>query len=66
MKLAIIISICLFAALNVITSKRWSATEMKENYIDGQCIVGKIAANIFYFPAWVLKGLKFVIDFLVK
>jgi hypothetical protein len=66
MKILIIALICLYAAFNFVTAKLMNAKEMKEDFIDGQCIVGKIAANIFYLPAWVLKGLKFTIDILVK
>lgn len=66
MKIMIIVVICLYAAFNFVTAKMMNASEMKEHFIDGQCVVGKIAANVFYIPAWVLKGLKFVIDILVK
>lgn len=43
-----------------------TAKEMKTRFIDGQCIVGKIAANAFYNIAWLLKGLKFIIINTVK
>lgn len=43
-----------------------TAKEMKTRFIDGQCIVGKIAANAFYGIAWLLKGLKFIIINTVK
>jgi len=66
MKIMIIVVICLYVAFNFVTAKMMNASEMKEHFIDGQCVVGKIAANVFYIPAWVLKGLKFVIDILVK
>lgn len=66
MKILIIALICLYAAFNLVTAKLKSAKEMKKEFVDGQCIVGKIAANIFYIPAWVLKGLKIAIDVLVK
>lgn len=66
MKILIIALICLYAAFNFVTAKLMNAKEMKKEFIDGQCIVGKIAANIFYIPAWVLKGLKIAIDVLVK
>ena len=66
MKILIIAVICLYAAINIVTAKVKSAKEMKEEYIDGQCLVGKIAANIFYAPAWLLKALKVIIWFMVK
>lgn len=52
--------ICLYVAFNIVTSMLMGAKEMKVKFIDGQCVVGKIAANIFYAPAWLLKGLKFI------
>jgi hypothetical protein len=66
MKIFIIVIICLYVAFDVVTAKMMSAKEMKEHFIDNQCIVGKIAANIFYAPAWFLKGLKFIINIAVK
>lgn len=42
------------------TAKLIGTEEMKQRFIVGQCIVGKIAANIFYSPAWLLKGVKFL------
>lgn len=66
MKFFIIAVICLYAAINIVTAKVMSAAEMKEEYINGQCLVGKIAANIFYAPAWLLKALKVIIWFMVK
>ena len=66
MKIFIIAVICLYAAINIVTAKVKNAKEMKEEYIDGQCLVGKIAANIFYAPAWLLKTLKVIILFMVK
>ncbi len=66
MKILIIAIICLYAAINLVTTKTMSVKEMKEKYIDNQCTVGKIAANIFYFPAWFMKAAKIIIWFLVK
>lgn len=48
----LIIIICLYLAFNIVTSKMLTAKEMKTRFIDGQCIVGKIAANAFI----VLRG----------
>lgn len=65
-KILLIIAGILYGALNVVTSKLLSAKEMKESYINGQCVVGKICANIFYAPAWFLKGLRCIVLALVK
>lgn len=60
MKIFLIALACLYVAFNCVTAKLIGAEEMKQRFIDGQCVVGKIAANIFYSPAWLLKGVKFL------
>lgn len=40
--------------------------EMQTKFVDGQNVVGKIATNIFYAPAWFLKLLKITIIKTVK
>lgn len=52
--------------INLITAKRFNVWEMKSNYIEGQCLVGKICANIFYAPAWALKGVRYIVLVAVK
>lgn len=66
MKILIIALICLYVAFNCVTAKLIGAKEMKHRFIDGQCIVGKITANLFYLPAWLLKGVKFLAVKLIK
>lgn len=53
--------ICVYLAFNFITAKVMSASRMRKEFIDGQCLIGKICANIFYAPAWMLKGLRFIV-----
>lgn len=48
-------------AFNVLTANIMSAKHMKQEFVDGQCLVGKVCANIFYAPAWLLKGIKAVV-----
>lgn len=66
MKIAIITLACLYLAFNVVTSKFLDRHEMKRRYVDGQCVVGKIAVNTFYAPAWLLKGIRIIVNLLVK
>mgnify|MGYP004459025355 CR=1 FL=1 len=66
MKALLIIIVVLYTAFNLITAKLYSAREMKHDFIDGQCVVGKVFANIFYLPAWVLKGLRFIVVAVIK
>ena len=40
--------------------------EMANKFIKGQNVVGRIATNIFYAPAWLLKGIKYLAVNLIK
>lgn len=60
-KILEIVLVCVYLAFNILTAKLMSAKCMKHSFIDGQCMVGKICANIFYAPAWLLKGIKAVV-----
>ena len=35
-----------------------SAAEMRDEFVTGQCNVGRIFANVFYSLAWLLKVVK--------
>ena len=65
-KIILIILTCIYAAFNFLTAKLMNAKEMKHEFVDGQCVVGRVFANIFYLPAWVLKAIRFVVVSLVK
>lgn len=65
-KIILIILACIYVAFNFLTAKLMNAKEMKHEFVDGQCVVGRVFANIFYLPAWVLKALRFVVVSLVK
>ena len=49
-------------ACNVTIITECTVSEMKEDFIDDQCLLGKIFANIFYAPAWLFKGIKFLVN----
>ena len=55
-----------YIVFNCIVSKRMSAKEMAGKFIASQNVVGRIATNIFYSPAWLLKGIKFLAVNLIK
>lgn len=55
-----------YIAINLVVAKKMTAKDMYEDFIDGQCTVGMICANIFYAPAWLLKGIKFVVLTTIK
>lgn len=66
MNILIIVVLCVYLAINIVTSKMLTVKEMQHKFVDGQCIVGKIATNAFYSIAWLLKGLRFIIINTVK
>lgn len=66
MNILIFAILCFYIAFNIVTSKLLTAKEMKSRFIDGQCIVGRIAANTFYGFAWLLKGVRYIIIKTVK
>ena len=39
---------------------------MYAEFVDGQCVIGKYCANIFYLPAWILKFLRIMIIKIIK
>lgn len=51
---------------NIYTTRVMSAKEMRDEFVRGQCFVGKVFANIFYAPAWFFKGLRFVVVATIK
>lgn len=55
-----------YIIFNFVVSSKLGVKDMKMKFIDGQNVVGKIATNIFYAPAWILKGLKFLAVNLIK
>lgn len=57
-KVFIAIAVIAYIIINCITSRLYSAKEMRREFICDQCLVGMICANIFYAPAWFLKGLR--------
>lgn len=65
-KVFIVLAIWIVFLINLETAFHFSAREMKNKFIDGQCMVGKICANLFYMPAWFLKGIRFIVVSLVK
>lgn len=65
-KVIIIVLAAVYIVFNCIISKRMTANEMAGKFIVGQNVVGKITTNIFYSPAWLLKGIKFLAVNLIK
>lgn len=55
-----------YVIVNLVMSKLYSAKEMKAMLITGQNLVGMVFSNLFYAPAWFLKGLRRVITATVR
>ena len=60
------VAMLFWVVCNIITAKKFSAEEMRKIFICGQCLVGKICANIFYSLAWLLKLIRVAVITLVK
>ena len=65
-KTLVVVAVIVYIFVNAATSRMISAQEMHRHFIHGQCMVGKICANIFYGPAWILKGIKFAVNATIK
>lgn len=65
-KICVIAAVIFYGICNLVMAYRNTAHEMYDEIINGQCVVGMICANIFYLPAWVLKGLRITVLALVK
>lgn len=50
--------ITLWITCNVAVASTMSSKEIREDFIEGQNFVGKALANIFYFPAWIIKRIS--------
>ena len=61
LKIISIIALSLWVISNLYVAVTETAEEMREDFVENQCLVGKVCANIFYAPAWVLKVLKSII-----
>lgn len=55
-----------YIIFNFVVSSKLGVKDMKMKFIDGQNVVGKIATNIFYAPAWLLKVVKMLAVNLIK
>lgn len=61
-----VIALIAYVLVNLIMSKLHSAKEMKAILITGQNLVGMVFSNLFYAPAWLLKGLRRAITATVR
>ena len=57
--------LCIYLVFNFLTAMMYTVEEMLKHFVVGQCKVGMVFANIFYAPAWFLKGLRFAIIHIV-
>ena len=57
--LYVLLSIIGLCNLIVVFTTPWQ--NMKENLWENQTLIGKIAVNFFYIPAWIIKGLFYAL-----
>jgi hypothetical protein len=50
--------ITFWAISNIAVASTMTKAEMYEDFVTGQNKVGKILANTFYFPAWIIKKIS--------
>lgn len=65
-KIVLIVIAFIYMVFNFVTAKLMNSKEMKQEFVDGQCAVGRIFANVFYAPAWVLKAIRFIVIATIK
>lgn len=65
-KIILIVIAFIYVVFNFITAKLMNAKEMKHEFVDGQCTVGRVFSNIFYAPAWFLKAIRFIVVSTIK
>lgn len=65
MSVAGTIALSFYLIFNFITAMIYTVDDMLKHFVVGQCKVGMVFANIFYAPAWLLKGLRFAIQNIV-
>lgn len=46
---------------NLFVTFTMSAKTMREEFVDNQCFIGKVAANAYYCLAWFFKLLKLLV-----
>ena len=66
LKMVFIIMAIIYACFNAMLAACFNAREMKTDLIDEQCAIGRLFANLFYAPAWILKGIRFVVTRTIK
>ena len=58
MNIAVFVLVVIYISINVVTAKKMNIQEMQDTFINGQCFVGMVFANVFYSPAWFLKAVR--------
>lgn len=65
-KIAIYAFVVFYVFCNLVVAHNYSARDMRDEFVRGQCRVGKFCANVFYAPAWVLKAVRMIVVASVK
>ena len=65
LKVLLALIIIAYAAIQFLVAHWLSTQEMRGRFVRGQNLVGAIFANVFYAPAWILKGIRYVFTTLI-
>lgn len=55
----------LYLVFNLIVTMTHSPKQMKKRFIDRQCFSTVVLVNAFFAPAWITKGLRFLVKSIV-
>ena len=65
-ELIFILVIAFYIGCNIYVNFNMSAKDMYEEFVVDQNTTGKIFANVYYAPAWILKFIKGCVNKIIK
>lgn len=60
MKMIIVLG--LYLILNLAVAMMFRTRGLKKRFVDNQCPATVLLVNLFFAPAWILKGIKYLIN----
>ena len=60
------VGMCIWFLSNLIVAMAFSARTMYEELFEERDIFGKILVNVWYAPAWILKGFRVAVNAIIK
>lgn len=65
LKILLALIIIAYAVIQFLVVHWLSTQEMRKRFVRGQNLVGAIFTNVFYAPAWILKGIRYAFTTLI-